>query len=150
MIGLTVVGKAGRHRDDFVARLQPAVAQLRRSQRGERQQVRRGAGVDQRRIRGRPKKRAKAFSNCAAKRPVVSQKSSDESTSDAACPRRRTPGPTPAPASRREQTAGRRTPRRDIRDTSSRIWPRSSSARSRHRQKTPGTSDGAFQALRPG
>jgi hypothetical protein len=50
MIGLTVGGKAGGDGDHLVARHQSAVAQPRRCQRRQRQQVGRRARVDQQRV----------------------------------------------------------------------------------------------------
>ena len=47
MIGIDGGGKAGGDGDDFVAGLERAVAELRRSQGGEGHQVGGGAGVDQ-------------------------------------------------------------------------------------------------------
>ncbi len=47
MIGATVVGKAGGDGDDLVARLDAPLAELRRGQRHEGQQIGRGARIGQ-------------------------------------------------------------------------------------------------------
>lgn len=93
--GLTLSGEAGRHRDDFVAGRQAAVTQPVRVSADTATRL--AEEPEFTRMRSRtPTKRANSRSKRSAKRPVISQKSIQASTS---CRPRRNQrrGPTPAP-----------------------------------------------------
>ena len=100
--------EAGGDGDDLVAGLEPPVAQPRRGQAAERQQVRRRAGVDEDRV-PQPEEARELALELRRRSARSSARSRGRSRPGAAARRRRRPGPRPAPASRRARTRAART-----------------------------------------